>query len=307
MTDSQIRIITNAGYPSLPSVPVVPQATTTIEKNGVIIDVNSTINTTIIPPVKSSNDVVYKQITFADGVTMIITKEWYDKYEKLQVPIILRNGLLFKNIIYPLLTKEPLIYLKQGNPFEEFSQILSEINYYGVSLASEQMYDIASNCGLVDFMQTTKEYITSKTYGINNYHRGYKKRFDKFCEDWKQYLDILISRYPNDKMERFIADSLTEMLLSFDFQTLFVINMQMHNVIFEYVDWFNKVVIKKDIKSLSNYIEGIIVHKNSNVNSWIESQLLNLPVQNTIKSKITTIMNNASIMNDFIKYMNNKK
>lgn len=291
MSSNQIRVISAASYPILPNVNL-PSSTPMIVKSEIVEEKTA-----------SNQDTPYKQIMFADGVSIIISKQWYDAYEKLREPVILRNGTLFKNIVYPLLTGESLVYMKSGNPVEEFGHIISEISYYGVPLKSQQMYDIASNCGLVEYIQSTKQYINSKTYCIGKYHKGYKKRFDKFADDWKRYLDILTARHASDRMERFTAESLTEMLLSFDFQTIFVINMQKFNIIFEYVDWFTKVVMKKDLKCLGNYIEGLIVNKDANANSWIEAQLMSLPVDEAIKNKIATIMNNASIMSDFIGTM----
>jgi hypothetical protein len=297
MSSNQIRIITGTSYPVLPNI-----GTDSVITVSHTVDTSATScvipATAVIESSAPKKELVYKQIIFADNVSMIISKEWYDKYEKLQVPIILRNGTLFKNIIYPLLTGESLTYVKTGNPMDEFSQVIGEINYYGVPLTSKQMFDIASNCGLVTFIQTAKDYIHSKTNGVLNYHKGFKGRYEKFSADWKRLIDIYVERHPNDEMDELVAPIITEMLLSFDFQSIFVANMQKHNIIFEYVDWFTKVVQKKDHKSLSNYIEGLIVNKTASINSWVESQLMSLPIDETIKAKMAIIMKAGKIRGD---------
>lgn len=195
-------------------------------------------------------------ITFPDGFTMYIKQEWYDKYEALRERIIYRNGLLFKNIIYPLLTGETIRYAKSLNECSELGQLLAEISYYQIKLTPEQIQDVAVNSGLTLAIDNTITFI--KEHESACFTRLFKKNMSVFNSQWAKYIDMVSIRYMNDAYKQFTMTFILDILTSPKSYALVILNMRYNNIVFEFLNWLKNSVINKKSDLFNTHILQIL-------------------------------------------------
>ena len=195
-------------------------------------------------------------ITFPDGFTMYIKREWYDKYEALRAPIIYRNGLIFKNIIYPLLTGETIRYTKSLNECSELGQLLAEISYYQIKLTPEQIQDVAVNSGLTIAIDNTIAFINERSSACFN--KTFKRNMNIFNTQWAKYIDMVAIRYMNDLYKQFTMTFILDILTSPKSYALVILNMRFNNIVFEFLNWLKNSVIEKKTDLFNTHILQIL-------------------------------------------------
>lgn len=305
---NRIRIITNA-EPAVNNLPLIIKPietastsnlpappTPTTPKTPTLSPRLNPINSDVVATLEGQN---LKQIVFADGVNMFISKEWFDKYEKLKSPVIFRNSNVFKNAIYPLLTGETIRYSGTASECVEFGQLLEEIGYYGIELTSKQMQLLSENSGFNVAVHNVKKFIESNNKKCCK-SISFKNNFKIFNESWKQYIKILTIHHPGAELEKFECQHVFELISSSDHYALITINTMKHNVIFEFVHWFDIVVMQKQPKKFNDYINNFTLTICDDSNDWLKRQLSELPVNGEIKAKIESIIHNASIISNMI-------
>lgn len=239
-----------------------------------------------------------KVIKFGDNTSMRISNEWYNKYEKLREPIIFRNGPMFRNVIYPLLTGEQISHYRFEDEYYVLEQLINEIEYYGIQLTPFQINSISRS--FIDMINIVRLYIIKREETCCSSQKKYKMKLIKFNNSWSRYIQIKKEYYPNDNYNKFTADSIMEMITSKEYFTIINLNVQKHNIIFDFVNWFDKTIIKNHQFAFDDYINSLSLNKITNSTQWLESKLLNLPIDSSIKNRISSIVNNANIINESI-------
>lgn len=246
-------------------------------------------------------DTGYKTINFADGSTMLIMKEWYDSYEMLRQPVIFRNSTIFKNYIYPLLSDESIQFINNMNECKDFNQIINEIMYYKLTLSPKQYLMLSKWSGFTQIFNKIKLYIEQENNKKMFCSFKKKKQLIEFRTNWTKYIKVLSLQYSIQDIDKFTMDAIIDLILNSDYYGIIRINFSNKNIIHEFVNWYNICVIDKKPREFIDTINNITLSTYNNSNEWISGQLNNLVVSNELKSKIMSIINNASIISTLNK------
>ena len=235
-------------------------------------------------PVPAPTIPSYRQITFYDGATLLVKEQWYEKYAKLQSPVIFRDSNIFRNLIYPTLNDESIKMARTGDDCHTLKMFLDELAYYEISISHQKMQEISEMCGFVDTLMKMKSFVE-------------KKKVATFRKIWAKYMTNVIANHPDDDMQLFTAHNLSHMIRSVEYGTLILINSKRNNIIYDFCSWLEKVVLKGNANMFEKYVESCLSTSNVTPAKYLEQQLEGMKLGRNQKDSVSAILQSCSILN----------
>jgi len=211
-----------------------------------------------LPPLMSHEQKppeAYKQITFADGKTLTIPIEWYNKYQKLQAPIILRDSRKFIYYCFPCLISQDL-RMKYTDSNIEVTEFIDEVTYFEIELSEIQIQQLSDCCGFTKKLTKIKNFLDTKQRECIKIR--FKRTLAEFSKLWDQYTSLLCLKYKNDSYKNINSALLLSQFDSQnDFYHIIRLNFLYRNHISQFIDMFEEFVIEKNKGRLRDMIQEI--------------------------------------------------
>lgn len=254
------------------------------------------VMTRIPPPTRNDveSDIIQVsliQVSFMDGQFLVIPKEWYNKYPKMQEQPIMRTRADFLRII-PILNN----FSCKNSMYDEhieLDELFDILNYFGIKLNDRQLVEIHMSAGLLDLINEAKMIIDN--IGSKCFKRGLKKRLTFFKSNWDKYIGFLTQIYKDDNYKNIDFEHLINTLDTENTLYLLNLNVLYNNQIHVFLKYLKSVVKDRDQSIFTRFVDSI-EQTIPNEGKELTTKILDVVGQygNTIlTSKIKTILDLA--------------
>ena len=193
-------------------------------------------------------------IQFADFTSHIISRSIFEQYPKLQDNPIKRTRASFISYILPIINGDRLI-MKSVDTFEELSEIINEINYYGIKLSQQQVVDIHISAGIVELIQAIKmKYFKRMSKCLNS---EFKNRLKVYSDYWNTLIDRFADYKKDEDYKKIKFDILIKLIENGSIFDLLSMNIYYDNQIAIFFKFFKAVVFDNTDSEIVQLIENL--------------------------------------------------